>query len=57
MAEEDEEAQKAAAEEEKVSGRRTVEKPFSLHPLTFEEAVGELLKVKPETGKRKNEAG
>jgi len=42
---------KAPAEEEE-AGERPVGKYLSLYPLTFEEAVGELLKVKPETPAR-----
>jgi len=39
--------------ERKKEGEKTQEKPVSLHPLGFEEAVSDLLKVKPKGKKRK----
>lgn len=51
----EEEAQATPEEEAKGPGRprRTVEKPLSLYPLTFEEAIGDLLQVKMEPGELK----
>ena len=58
---EDEETPQEEAEavpEKPAKGRRkrrsAVEKPVSLHPLSFEEAVQSLLQVKPEPEKKKS---
>jgi hypothetical protein len=44
---------KAAKQQTKSHPKRVVKRPLSLYPLSFDEAVADILKVKPEPKPRK----